>query len=143
MAATVATEGYGTLLKIDQGGGGLTTIAEVTDITGPGLTMSTADVTHQTSTGGWREFIGTVLDGGEVTFDINYAPTAASVNATTGLIADMKAKTLRGFSVTFTDAGNTVWSFNALVTGFTPAEPIDGALTASVTLKISGQPTLV
>ncbi len=141
--ATVATASFGTLLKIDQGGGGLTTIAEVTDINGPGLSLATADVTNQSSPGGWREKIGTVLDGGEVTFDLNYAPTAASVNATTGLIADFKAKTVRSFTVTFTDAGNTVWAFTALVTNFTPSEPVDGALTASVTLKVTGEPTLV
>lgn len=142
MAVTVATPGFGTLLKIDQAGGGYTTIAEVTDINGPGLSLATAKVTHQTSTGGWDEYIGTTLDAGELTFDINYAPTAASVNATTGLIADMVAKTLRNFQVIFTDAGTTTWVLPALVTNFTPAEPVDGALTASITLKVSGQPTL-
>lgn len=136
---------FGTLLKIGDGGGGgevFTTIAEVFEIGGPGLTLETIDVTHHTSTAGWREFVGGLLDGGEVSLSINYDPVDATHDASTGLIADMEARTVRNFQLVFPDTGTTTWTFAALVTGFEPSEPIDDKLAADVSLKLSGQPTL-
>ena len=45
------------------------------------------------------------------------------------------------FTVTFV-AGFS-WLFSAHVTGFEPSAPVDGALTASVSLKITGKPIIV
>jgi len=59
------------------------------------------------------------------------------------LIADMKNRTKRNYELIFPDVGVTTWPFTALVTGFEPDEPVDDALSASVTLKITGKPTLV
>jgi len=141
----MAISSFGTLLKIGDGGSPtetFATIAEVADISGPGLSMDTEDVTNHSSAGGWKEYIGTLLDGGEISFDINYTPTAATHNASTGLINDMENKTKRNFKLVFPDTGATTWSFAAFVTGFEPGEPVSGKLSASVGLKISGQPTL-
>ena len=137
---TNAISAHGTLLKIGDGAvsESFTTIAEVTNIGGPGLAL--AATSH--SSAGWQEFVGGLLDGGEVTFSINYVPTHATHNATTGLIADMVNRTLRNFQIVFPNVGATTWSFAALVTGFDPSEPVDEVLTADVTLKLSGQPTL-
>lgn len=139
-----AVAGFGSLLKIGDGAGPevFTTIAEVKDISGPSLSMATIDVTNQSSTGGWAEFIGGIKDAGEVTFDVNFLPADATHNAATGLIRDYNNRTKRNFQLVFPDAGATTWSFAALVTAFQPTEPIGDALTASVTLKITGQPTL-
>lgn len=136
---------FGTLLKIGDGGSPtetFTTIAEVTSIGGPGLSLDTIEITNHSSPGGWREFIGGLLNAGEVSLDINYDPVGATHNATTGLIADMVARTLRHFQLVFPDTGSTTWSFTALVTLFEPSEPVDDKLAASVTLKLTGQPTL-
>ena len=140
----MAISAFGTLLKIGDGGSpeSFTTIAEVTNIGGPSLSLDPIDVTNHSSTGGWKEFIGGLLDGGEVSFEINYDPVGATHDASTGLIADMSARTVRNFQLVFPDTGNTTWSFSALVTAFQPSEPIDNKLSASVTLKVSGQPTL-
>lgn len=141
---TSGISAFGTLLKIGDGGGTevFTTIAEVRDISGPSLKLDTEEVTSHSSTAGWREYIGTLLDAGEVTFDINFIPTAATHSQTSGLIKDLKNKTLRNFQLVFPNVGATTWAFAAYVTGFEPAEPVEGVLAASVTLKISGQPTL-
>ncbi len=136
----------GTLLKIGDGAAtseGFTTIAEVSDIGGPELALESIEVTNHSSPGGWREKIGGILDGGNVSLTINYDPPHATHNNTAGLIRDLRSRTLRNFELVFTDTGSTKWSFTALVAGFSPAEPIDGALTAEVTLEISGAPTLV
>jgi len=140
-----AVHALGTLLKIGDGATPtetFTTIAEVTDLGGPSLTLETIDVTSHSSTNGWREFIGGLLDGGEVSFTINYLPANATHDASTGVIADMKNRVVRNFTLVFPDSGTTTWTFSALVTGFEPGEPIDSQLTADVTLKVSGEPTL-
>lgn len=136
---------FGSLLKIGDGGNGaevFTTIAQVNSLSGPGLTMDPIDVTHHGSTAGWRQFVGGLFDAGEVTFEINYDPVAATHDASTGLLSDMEGRTVRNFQLVFPDAGATTWGFAALVTAFEPGMPIDDKLSASVTVKVSGQPTL-
>ncbi|KKL69977.1 hypothetical protein LCGC14_2109540, partial [marine sediment metagenome] len=46
------------------------------------------------------------------------------------------------FQLIFPDSGTTTWSFAALVTGFEPSAPVDGPLTASVSMLISGKPAI-
>lgn len=136
----------GTLLQIGDGAATsevFTTIAEVSDIGGPEIALESVEVTNHSSPSGWREKIGGILDGGNISLTINYQPTHATHNNTAGLIADLRQRTKRNFQLVFTDSGTTTWSFTALVTSFSPAEPIDGALTAEITLEITGAPTLV
>ncbi len=141
---TLAIDAYGTLLQSGDGQAPetFTTIAEVTEIGGPSLVLDPLDVTSHESPGAFREFVGGLLDGGEVTFTINYVPTAGTHDGTTGLVADMVARTVRNYQLIFPDVGLTQWDFSALVTAFEPAEPVDDRLSAEVTLKVTGQPTL-
>jgi predicted secreted protein len=120
-------------------------IAQVTNLSGPGLALDTEDVTTHDSTGGWEEVVGTVLRTGEMTLEIAYDPTHDSHDkaGTRGLVKKIDAKTLTNFKLTWPDADTTEWAFAAYVTGFEPSAPADGALTASVSLKITGAPTLV
>lgn len=140
-----ALSSFGTLVKKGDGGApeSFTTIAELMDISGPGLELSTEDVTSHSSPGAWSEFIGTILTAGEVSFEINYIPTDATHDASTGLIADMINRVRRNFVIVFPDTGNTTWSFTALVTKVEPTMAVKGILTGKITLKISGQPVLV
>lgn len=139
-----AKSSFGTLLKIGDGGGTevFTTIAEVKDISGPELSLNVADVTNHSSTGGWKEKLGTILDGGTVKFDVNFIPTAATQGVSSGLLLDLGNRTKRNFKIVFPDGSNTTWTVSALVVAFTPASPVDGAMTASITLDITGQPTI-
>ena len=143
--ATGALSAFGTLLRIGDGVTPIenfTTVTEVVEISGPNLSLNTADATSHDSPGGWRERIATILDNEEITFSINYIPTDATHDAGTGLIADMVARTLRNFEVIFPDVGTTTWAFSAFITSFQPTEPHDNKLSADVTLTPSGQPTL-
>lgn len=141
---TDATTGFGTILKIGDGGGpeNFTAIAEVHDISGPSLSRDTVETTHQQSTEKWKEFIAGLKDAGEVSFDISYLPTHATHDNTTGLLKDFDDGTLRNFELVFPDSGATTWSFSALVTGYEPTAPKEDKLTAAITLKVSGKPTL-
>lgn len=142
---TSAISSFGTLVKKGDGGSpeSFTTIAELLDIEGPEMELDTEEATSHSSTDGWAEYIGTILDAGEMSFEVNYVPTNATHNATTGLIKDMTARTKRNFQLVFPDSGNTTWSFTALVTGVSPAMPVRGKLTGKISLKITGKPTLV
>jgi predicted secreted protein len=127
---------FGTALKR-----GAVEIAGVTNISGPGLSLDTEDVTSHDSDNYWEEVVGTILRSGEITLDIVYDPAAAThKNASGGLLYDMVQRATNTYSLVFPNA--TEWSFSALVTGFEPDAPVDGALTASVTLKLTGDVTL-
>lgn len=129
---------FGTLLKR-----GATTIAQVMDISGPGLSLDTEDVTSHDSTGGWEEVVGTILRSGEISFTIAYDPNAAThKNAAGGLLADLAARAAQTYSLVFPSTAAVTWTFSALITGFEPSAPVGGALTAAVKMKITGQPTL-
>lgn len=143
---TTPVAAFGTFLKIGDGGGTevFTTIAMVLDIDGPSMSAEVIEATSHSSPGAWREFIPSFLDGGEVSFDVNWIPTAATHNASTGLTRDFKNRTKRNFQIVFPDGGaGTTWAFSAYVTGVSPSAPVGDKLTASFTLKITGQPTLV
>ncbi len=139
-----ATSSFGTLLKLGNGGTSETfaTIAEVHDIKGPNLKLNTAEVTSHSSTSGWKEHIGTLLEAGEITFDVAWLPADATQSYSAGLVKDMVGRTKRNFQIVFPAASPLTWSFTALVTGFVPGANVDGALMASVTLLITGAPTL-
>lgn len=132
---------FGTTLK--RGGTGGTAVAQIESISGPGLELDTEDVTTHDSTGGWEEVVGTILRSGEVSLDIVYDPNAAThKNAAGGLLADLVSRTSQTWAITFPSSPAVSWTFTAFVTGFEPDAPHDGKLAASVTLKLTGQPTL-
>lgn len=152
MTAITGKKGaFGALLKADalagDGAGTYRDVAYVTALKGPGLSLETADVTSHDSTGAWEELVATILRTGELTVDIVYDPGAVSIKHVNGLLGKMVAKTLEGFKIYFNDdtveASRTIWVFNAYITGFEPDMPVDGALTASMKLKLSGEPTIV
>lgn len=140
-----AISAFGTLLKKGDGATPtetFTTIAEVLDIDGPELGLDTEESTSHDSVDGWEDFVATILRSGEVSCEINYVPTNATHDASTGLIKDMTGRTKRNFKLVFPNASTTTFSFTAYVTKVQPKAPVNGKLTADITLKITGKPTL-
>jgi len=130
--------GYGTAFKR-----GATTVAQVRNISGPGLSLDTEDVTTHDSPSGWEEVVATILRSGEVTLELVYDPNAAThKNASGGILADLVARTSQTYSIVFPSSPAVTWSFTAYCVGFEPGAPHDGALTASARYKITGAPTL-
>lgn len=115
-------------------------IAQVKSI-GHGLSLDTEDVTTHDSTDAYEEVVATILRSGEVSLELVYDPNGATHSAGSGLLDYYENKKL-GF-ITLTFVTGYVWSFPAYVTNFEPSAEVDGALTASVTLKVTGKPTLV
>jgi len=143
--ATGAIDSHGTLLQMGDGGApeSFTTIAEVLDVTGPSLARDTHDATTHDSTASWEDVVVSVLRSGEVTFTVNYVPTGATHDASTGLIKKYVDGTKTNFKLVLPDSGNTTQPFAAFVTGLSPGAPVSGILTMDVTLKLTGQVVLV
>jgi hypothetical protein len=133
---TSARIGYGTLLKRGDGASPetFTAIAEVTNITGPNLTLNTEDATHMESPDATMEFIPALIDPGTLSFTVHFLPTNTTQ---TDLITDLKTRVIRNFQLVCNDPLTTTWSFAAYVTGFNLTAPIAGKFTADVTLKVT------
>jgi hypothetical protein len=143
--ATAAKSSFGTFLKLGDGetSESFATIAEVLDIKGSSLELETEGVTSHDSTDGWAEHIGTILNGGEISFEMNWLPANATQSFGSGLLKDLVSRTKRNFKLVVPTALPTqTWTFAALVTAFEPDLPVKGAQKASITLLLSGKPTL-
>lgn len=140
MAATVGTSGFGTLLKRGDGTSNetFTTVAEVVNISGPGESLELIDATHMESPSSYREYIPSLLDSGEVTFDMNFLPNDANQS---GLRTDLTGRTKRNWQLVFTDSNTTTYSFAGYVTSIEPSAQIDDKLSASATIKVTGPVT--
>lgn len=143
--ATGALSSFGTLIKMGDGASPevFTTIAEVRDISGPSWALGTEEVTNHDSAG-WREYIPTLLEAGEVSFDINFKGDATQGFAAGSVYAAMTGKVKKNFTITLPSgvgATNDVLSFAGYVTGFELAAPVEGVLSASLTIMITGATT--
>lgn len=135
---TIAKSSFGTLLKIGDGAGSevFTTIGEVRDISGPAIAVGTEEVTPHDGSG-WREFVPTLIEGGEITFDINFNK-ATTQGFTGGLYADMIAKTKRNFQIVLPTTAAATGAFAAYITSYEFDLPVEGVIAASITLMVNG-----
>ena len=116
-------------------------IAAVTNISGPGLAMDIEDVTSHDQATAFEEVVATIIRSGEVSLDIVYDPAAATHYASAGgVVYKLQNRQYTWFDLIFVSTYN--WTFSGYVAGFEPGAPVEGALTASVTIKITGAPVL-
>lgn len=129
-------------MKIQRGTGSgpitYTDIPEIKTFSGPGGSASVIDVTDINSAG--KEKRMGLADEGQLQLTINYIPDNAVHMA---LRADRAARAKVPFKIIFTDVGDTEWTFEAFVTGFSVSGGVDGVIEAQVTLEITGAITEV
>lgn len=111
--------------------------AEVNSIEGPDETRETIDVTSLDSTGGYREFIASFRDGGEVRLEMNF--TRTTYEAARDDFQDDDAQTYR---ISIPDTDTTKITFDAFITGVPISISPDDKITVGVTLKVTGEPTI-
>lgn len=140
---TDAIAAYGTQLKVHDGAtpGVFATVSEVKDITGPGYTRDTIDVTSHSSPDGWEEIIASFKRSGEMTYDLNFTPDDPTHSFDTGVFSLFDTGDRRRWQLVWPDDHGL--EFEALVIGLEPQSPVADARTASVTLKPSGAPTVL
>jgi len=123
--------GHGTVLSI-----GGTTVGNIISISGPEQARDSVDKSTMDSTAKWREFIPGMLDGGEISFDVNYDGTTIASLLNSCLAATAALEVI----VTFAD-GTSAWTCDAFMTKLGHAIPFDDKITQSVTIKAAGTPT--
>lgn len=114
-----------------------TAIADVKSISGPSCSRDTIDVTTLASTGGYREFIGALRDGGDVSLSMNF-----TVAGYTLMKNDFESEALQDYRIVLSDTANTTLEFSGLVTELPLDVPVDDVITCDVTIKVSGATTL-
>lgn len=112
---------------------GSVAIGEINSISGPTKSRETIDVTRLEDDDGYRRFIGSLRDPGEITLNMNFV----RANYDT-LDADYGSDDLVEYSIELPDAGLTTFTFEGLVTGLPLGTAIGDKITADVTIKISG-----
>jgi hypothetical protein len=134
---------YGSHGTLIQKGDGATpevfaTIGDIGDISGPGFTRELHDASVQTSD--WAVVIPGMKRGQEITFTVNFDPAGSTHDHSTGILADFLNGTKRNWRIVFPDTASTKWEFAGYVVGFPPTSPVDGVLTADITIGITGEP---
>lgn len=132
-----AVAGVGTEFRRWDGAGSWVTIAEINTISGPGKTKEVIDVTSLDSTGGYREFITGFKDGGTVTFSMNFTRSTYNLMNT-----DFESSDKQNYEIVLPDPDNTTIEFEGLVTELPLTIDPGDKITADVTIKVTGQPTL-
>lgn len=130
-------DAFGTQLQRGDGEASetFTAIANITEISPPAIERETLDVTAHDSPDAWREFLGGLKDGGEVSTDVNYDPREHDT-----LTEDFEDTDPRNYKIVWPGTLGSV-DFTAILTGFEPGAPHDDKLSASLTWKVSGKPT--
>jgi predicted secreted protein len=133
--ATSGDRAFGTTLTYSTGS---KVVGEITSMTAPELTQDTIEMTSHDSTDRYREFIGGLRDGGELTISGNSVPAD---EGQAQILTHFDADDAQELVITFPDSSN--WTFNAICTAAAPVTEAttDGKLEFSGTFKITGSPT--
>lgn len=134
MAASAAAAGFGTTFSyLSTDPSTYTALAEVLSVTPPSISVETVDVTHMGSDDGFREYIASLKDGGEVTVNLNYVEASATLLQTLVLAG------VEGFKITF--PGSSTVTFSGIPTAFSFDDVvIDDKIAMSLTIKVTGKP---
>lgn len=111
------------------------TVGEATNISGPGMERETIDVTSHDSPERFREWVGGLIDAGEVTFEVNWDPSLH-----VPLIDDFQDPIPRNYRIVFPAPPGGRFTFAAFITGMDHEFPHDDKMAADFTFKISGKP---
>jgi len=112
-------------------------LAEVNSISGPSMSRETIDVTSLDSTGGYREIIAALRDGGDVSLSMNFTRANYALMKT-----DFESNTLQNYQIALPDDDNTCIEFTALVMELPLNITVEDKVTMDVTMHVSGQPSL-
>ena len=124
-----AISAHGTLVKRNG-----TTIGEMRDITMPALTRNTFETTNQNDDD--DSYIVGVRRKGDLSFSINFLPSGdATHGKASGLIKAWVDGSKDLWSGHYPDG--SVWYCSGFLTNVSPKAPVDGSLSADVTVKLT------
>jgi predicted secreted protein len=115
------------------------TVAGLTEIGGLELSSDTIDVTNLSSPDGYREFIGGLKDGGEVSISGFFE--SAVGKGQKELYDAYESGAVKDYEIAF--PSDAVWQFKGIVTGVSTTASLEDPVNFTGTIKVSGKPTLV
>jgi len=118
-----------------EGSVSFTEIAELRDITPPGLTRNMIEMTTHNEADD-AHVVG-IRRHGELTFNVNFVPTNATHDHSTGLQKAWFDGTRDIYRITYPDGSQ--WLFSGFVANFEPDAPVDDRLSADVTIRPTGK----
>lgn len=111
------------------------------NVTGPNQSMEMIDATEYASTGNYREWIASFLDGGQVTIECHYKYD--DTNGQVAMCTDFAARTARTLTITLANVGTSTISGTAYITGIDgPVGAMDGAIIITFTCRFTGAVTI-
>lgn len=152
MADSDAHTGMGALLQkeSDTVSDDFISIMGIKSISGPNISRDTHDTTDMMSPLGWREFIGGLVDAGEISFDANWLPRDPTQGQDTGgLMAefDKSSCASRGrwriVAPECEGEADVYLQMSGILTGQNIEIPMDDLMAFTGTIKVSGRPELV
>ena len=104
----------------------------------PPFSREAIEVTNQSSPDATKEFIPGLIDPGEVSMELNWEPG----NATDVVLMAMAEESgPRYFEEVFTQVTpNRKCAFYGFLTAYEPGVPLDGKMTANLTMRVTGKP---
>lgn len=132
---TEAQIGWGAQFWLNNGTT-LIELAEITSITPPNPQTADVEATHFKSPNRRREYVAGLIEDGEGTFEMNYAPGSATDVAIRGAQA---AGAARAYKIVIPD-GTGTWEITGtcIVKGYERGIPIDDRMTATMTVRFTG-----
>jgi predicted secreted protein len=132
---SMPTVSMGTTLKK-----GTDVIAQLTSIDGLNLKSDTVESTALDTIGGYKTFVSTLKDAGEVALNgfFDYATHGT-------LLDDFEGMTVQTYTIEFPDkltTTGTTWTFSAVLTDYHTSVDLGALIKFEATLKVSGKPTL-
>lgn len=108
---------------------------EITNITGPGISVDEVEITNHSSSDDCKEFVPGLIDGGEFSVEGNLTSTVV-----TGVYTDLLARASKSYTITFPNG--MTWTFTGYPKSFETDSPVDGKLGFSATFRVTGKPVL-
>ncbi|MEV0843609.1 phage tail tube protein [Actinocatenispora sera] len=129
--------GYGTQLAKGDGASPevFTAIAGITEISGPGISRNSVEVTAHDSPDGYQEYVPGLKDPGEVELTVNYDPSKHDT-----FLADYDSDEVHSYKITWPGSGAT-WAFSGFLNNFEPDAPVDDKLSAKIKFQVTGKVT--
>lgn len=112
-------------------------IAEVVSIGGPNKSRETIDVTSLDSEDGYKEFIGSLRDGGSINLTMNYRRDTYEI-----MNNDYESDVRQNYKIVLPDTDETTLEFEGLVTEVPLNVSMDDKISVETVIKVSGKTSL-
>lgn len=134
---TGARIGYGNALALSTDGSTWVTLAEVRNFNPPSANIELIDATNMDSPNRWREDVSGLVEGGDMSVEMNFIPGSTTDQTIRAMIDAAAAIYCR---ITYTES--VVWTFLGRIRSYEISSPTDDIMTATLVIKQSASLTI-